>query len=95
MVLENCKNIHNLKTFNKVNVYNHNGVLVPVFLLDIELIQDNKKIKVRDLFEQIFNSLTTLSEENAKLKNEIKLLRNQVANGLALVQEEINDKGVI
>lgn len=95
MVLENCKNIHNLKTFNKVNVYNHNGVLVPVFLLDIELIQDNKKITVRGLFEQIFNSLTTLSEENANLKNEIQLLRNKVADGLTLVQEEINDKGVI
>ena len=95
MLLENCRNIHNLNTFNKVNVYNHNGVLVPVFLLDIELVQDNKKIKVRDLFQQIFSSLENLSEENKKLKREVESLKGKLANGLVLLQDEINDKGVI
>ena len=89
------ENLQKRNDENKVIVINHNGVQVTQHILDVEIKLNGERKPLKEAFELLEAQNQLLSGQVHDLENDIQVLRNQLANAIALLQEEINKKGTI
>ena len=89
------ENLQKRKDENKVLVINHNGVQIPQHILDVEIILNDERKPLKEVFKLLECENEILSNQVEQLENELQVLKTKLAQAIDLIQKEINKKGAI
>lgn len=89
------ENLQKRKDENKIIVINHNGVQVPQHILDVEIILNDERKPLIEVFKLLGNEIAKSNAKIKQLESELQVVKNHTAQAIDLIQKEINKKGTI
>ena len=89
------ENLQKRKDENKIIVINHNGVQVPQHILDVEIILNDERKPLIEVFKLLDNEIAKSNAKIKQLESELQVVKNHTAQAIDLIQKEINKKGTI
>lgn len=95
MVIKNIEHKYNKSNFNKVLIFNHNNIQVPISVLEIECLKDDKKMTLGEILVELFDENKNLKDEVDKFKEKVANIESKIILVLKDFDEKIKEEGVI